>query len=114
MDNDIFNIPFNLDCSGISTSGISHLIYLYSLGYETIGVRLCNVWKDETYASEIVTYDVGSGSIGINQAISEQKIVNTEYFNIAGERVTSQWNGIIIRLDHLDDGSLRYSKVIAK
>lgn len=95
--------------------GSMYLITLYFEGYETVGVQL--VYKNEgvvTY-SDIASFNVETGEIEVGvKGAQAEKALSTTYFDLNGRRVNAPANGIFVKKQTLEDGSIRTSKVIVK
>ena len=53
-------------------------------------------------------------SNGIEGISDNLEILNTEYFDLTGRKISSPMNGLVVKRDKLSDGSFRTSKVMIK
>ena len=114
---DMTDIPYNFD-NGISifADGISHAVYFYFTGFETIGLRAFNVVEGVTYESPMTIYDVATGEIttGIKENTIQDRPETVEYYTLQGVRVQNPDNGIFIKVETFTDGTHRAVKSILR
>jgi len=79
-------------------------------------VQLVNKEGGETYASNIINYNVETGEItsGIKETATTGNIKRTTFFNIAGTHVTPDTKGLLIKMVEYDDGTVESLKIINK
>lgn len=113
-------IPYLMQVPGaVMTFGkynTEHSIYPECTGFDLIGVQLVNKEGGETYASNIINYNVETGEItsGIKETATTGNIKRTTFFNIAGTQVTPDTKGLLIKMVEYDDGTVESLKIINK
>lgn len=122
IEEDMEDIPYSFSEGGFYASGVSHTLYIYFEGYDTIGLKLFNVVDGETYASNKVTLDINtmtytiddSGSSEVESVTANSVATSVEFFNLNGVKVANPSNGIFVCKKTFEDGSSKVSKVIVK
>lgn len=122
IDEPMDKIPYNFtDGNSFFASGVSHSVYFYCEGYDTIGLQLFNVVDGKTYASNIAVYDLATNSYSIKttdgssvDSISNSAPSSVEFYNLNGVKVANPSNGIFVCKKTFEDGSSKVSKVIVK
>ena len=100
------------------TSGSCSLVinmYGVTTGYKrnSSGNQTTEVnYKDYAFKDIIVTGYLIDTTTGISTTVSFSPVVATEYYNISGQRVSSNTRGIIIERKHMSDGAVINRKII--
>ena len=106
-------IPYTLSNGwDIVASGITHNIALYFEGFDTLGIRMVYHYQGVTTYSNVVTLNINTGQIttGVNN-IDSQDIINIEYYDLQGRRISNPDNGIFVKRMTLNDGTVITRKV---
>ncbi|MDE6680135.1 MAG: hypothetical protein K2J92_02145 [Muribaculaceae bacterium] len=120
---DMWDIPYSFDRNLIVSSifNTDHEMGIKVTGFDTIGLQAFNVWDDVRYYSPLVTLDINTGEIttepgtvGVNQPAVKAEVVNEEYFDLAGRRMTAPNNGIFIRRTTDINGNISVSKAVRR
>ncbi len=116
LPKDTEDIPYNFMSNPIVCSKLStyHEMLFHLRGFETIGVKLFNVYDGVTYESDLVEIEVTDGEVSGVNVVGESNVASETYYNIAGERVSNPSNGIFIKRTVLDDGSVKVTKTIRR
>lgn len=83
-------------------------IQLYGIEPESIGVQSISRAGGEINESEIATFMTS----GIHGEIIVPEVVETQYFNLNGNEVSKDYNGIVIRKETLKDGRIKTTKIL--
>lgn len=100
-------------------SGPEKTFFLYTEGFETFGIQALNKTSDKTYYSEVTIYNVITDEITYGPAVRVNEIisgdvVNVEYFNINGQRISNPENGIFVKRSVMSNGSVKVEKVMIR
>lgn len=61
----------------------------------------------------VIEKDNEQGDVSVSEITGNQKVVRTEYYNVSGLKVTTPSKGdMLIRADILENGAVKYSKII--
>lgn len=117
VSEDMTDIPYNFD-NGISifADGISHAVYFYTTGFDTIGVRTFNRVDGVTYNSPMTIYDVATGTVttGIDENWIQVCPKTVEYYTLQGLRIQNPEPGIYLKVETFPDGSRRAMKTTVR
>lgn len=93
-----------------------HSIYPECTGFDTIGVQLINKENGETYASNLINFDVNTGliTVGVENVAASADIVRTIYYNMAGAEVAPDSKGFLIKTERYANGMVKSYKIINK
>ena len=102
---------YNVAASSTATEGTCSLIlYLYNIKYaESGGTR---TYKQMGLANVAISGYIINTTTGVSIPVSFSPVMNTEYFNISGQRVGNQAKGIVIMKQRLQDGQVVTRKVL--
>ncbi len=118
MDEDLVDVPFDLDQEDIFDMGEEHMVYVYVYGIETVGIQtFFNGTDGRLYASNLLTYtldgeliEITDGQISTN--VSAKEIMTQEFYNLNGMRIEAAATGLYIERTIFTDGSSISRKVI--
>lgn len=89
-------------------------IYVYTTGYDKIGVQEYYLADDGTkYYSDKVWYDL-TGIQNVTVADQAQKVSTVSYFDLSGRQVVKPQHGVFIQNVTYSDGSNKAQKVVIK
>lgn len=94
-------------------------IGIYIEGLSSIGVQSVYFYEEEFTYSDIVTLDIETGqttvtpgeNAGVKSEFSDE-ILSTEYFTLAGQRVSHPDKGIYICKTTMADGTVKFKKIV--
>lgn len=93
----------------IYSDGSTHSVTIYGELYETIGVEVYYTVQGERRASERLIY---GGDNSVENIENTKTIVESYYYDLNGRRVVEPENGIYIKANKYDDGSIQHTKTI--
>lgn len=110
------DVPFgyNSDSIGFYASGINHDVVIYSVGFDTLGIRTLYKDGDKTLYSDIVWVDEYSPTDAVDATFAETGKVSVKYFDLSGCLVEKPANGIFIRQTVYEDGNVKTQKIHAR
>lgn len=111
------DVPYSFtDSYDIYVSGPTHTIYLYSTGFDKIGVQQYYIATDGTkYESEIGWYDIAAAGIQEASVVENGKnISKTTYYDLSGRQVSKPQNGVFVKNITYADGTTKAQKVVLK
>lgn len=114
---ELTDVPYNFtDNYDIYVSGTTHTIYLYSTGFDKIGVQEYYLTDDGTkYESDIVWYDIAAAGIQNASVVENGKnISKTTYFDLSGRQVSQPQHGVFVKNVTYADGTTKAEKVVLK
>ena len=115
LTEEMTDIPYAFtDNYDIYDYGTEKYIYLYTTGFEKIGVRSAYIAvTGQIVFSDIAWYYVSGDPTGINTATGEAKGVKSViYTDLSGRRTTQPVKGLYIKTEVYDDGTQKSVKVI--
>lgn len=110
-DTMITDVPFGFNSYDFYASGIEHDVVIYTIGFDTLGVRTLYKDNDETLYSDIVWVDEYSK---VNETLSAKDTTAVRYYDLLGNAVSRPIKGIFIRQTTYTDGSVKAEKVVKK
>lgn len=117
LPEDTENVPYNFDKNAIVCSKISsyHEMLVYVEGFETIGVKLFNVYDGVTYESNLVELNMETGEVsGLNNIAADANVVSETFYDLSGKKVSKPANGIFVKRVVLDNGTVKNIKCVVK
>lgn len=112
LETEMSDIPYGFtDYYDIFSVGINHAIYLYSGGYERIGVQSYVEADGARYYSPVVY--VSNSSVNMMED-AVRNIVETYYIDLSGARISEPQSGFAIKCIRYDDGSIETEKIIVR
>lgn len=114
---DTVNVPYNFDANAIVCSNLStyHEMIFHVEGFDTIGVKLFNVYDGVTYESNLVELNMETGEVsGISKISDTANVVSETYYDLSGKKVENPANGIFVKRIVLDNGTVRNIKCIVR
>ncbi|MDO4161080.1 MAG: hypothetical protein Q4D41_11540 [Prevotellaceae bacterium] len=115
---ELTDVPVNYtDGWDLYVSGTTHTLYLWTTGFEKIGVQTIYKGGDETRKSNIVYYNVETGDIttGIKSVEGTNgDVKSVKYIDLSGRMVSNPDKGIYIKSITYSDGTTKNVKVINK
>lgn len=112
VDEEITDLPLKYtDHYAILVSGTEHKLYLYSMGYSTVGIQVTYTGGGEEHKSALMTYNItGIGTIARD---NEGHIKSIIYTDLSGRRTTQPiQGGIYVKSITYDDGTVSNFKMI--
>lgn len=111
-DQDMWDIPYNYDmflivCNRMNTA---HEMGIRIAGYETVGIQSVNVWDGVEYTSNIVEISTS----GVDQIEADRAPESVEYFTLDGLRVGDNARGLVLKRTRYTDGTVGFSKHMAR
>lgn len=93
-----------------------HMLFLCEAenSMTTIGAQFVYKVGDEELCSDVLTVDVATGEVvtAVNSLNSDAKTIQqTEYYSIAGHKVSPNYKGLKLRTTRYSDGSVKTDKV---
>lgn len=107
----ITEVPFGFNSYNFFASGIQHDVIIYSIGFETLGIRTLYKGNDHTLYSDIVWVDQYTK---VNDTLVGKEVAGVRYYDLLGNNVNRPANGIFIRQTTYTDGSVKAEKVIRR
>lgn len=109
----ITDVPFGYNSYeyGFYASGVLHDVIIYSIGFESLGIRTLYKNGDSVIYSDIVEVD---GYSKINDVITDKEKTVVSYYDLTGKKVVRPTAGIYIRQTVYGDGSVKTDKVVRK
>ena len=103
---------YNVAASSTATEGTCSLIlYLYNIKYvESEGGT--KTYKQMGLANVSISGNIINTTTGVSIPVTLSPVMSTEYFNIAGQRVSSNTKGLIIEKQRLENGQVVTRKVM--
>ena len=103
-------IPYTFanDVDLYEDSGKTFIVGLYSDGIDNVSVQAVYKYGDTTTYSDMVTVNANDAKV---ESLSPAEIVDDEFFNLNGVRVTNPGEGIYIKVSKLSDGSIKATKI---
>jgi hypothetical protein len=113
-EEEITDIPYSYtDGYDVFYSGISHTIYFYIQGFETIGVQTTYVSSNgKEYKTDAVVIDAAGAKDVISNAAKQ--VVSESFYDLTGRAVSNPQNGLFIKKTNYADGSSTAIKEIRK
>ncbi len=106
------DIPFGYRANAFwTTSDIGHGVVLYSLGFETLGIRTLYKNEDTVVYSDIAEVE---GYSNVRDVMTGKDIVAVNYYDLTGKKVIRPTKGIFILQTTYTDGSVKAQKVVRK
>ncbi|MDE5795914.1 MAG: hypothetical protein K2H75_02270, partial [Muribaculaceae bacterium] len=107
----ITEIPFGFNSYDFYASGIQHDVIIYSVGFDTLGIRTLYKGDDKTLYSDIVWVDQYTK---VNELSSAKDITAVHYYDLMGNAIINPTNGIFIRQTKYTDGSVKAEKIVRR
>ncbi len=108
-------VPYNFtDSYDVDVAGKQ--VYLYGDNmrqWDRFGVQSIYLGGNERNVSDIVWLDVAP-IVGINAVTTGAQVESVNYYDLMGRPVTATTGGIVIKQEHMSDGSVKTSKVLNK
>ncbi len=106
------DIPFGYRANAFwTTSDIGHGVILYSIGFDTLGIRTLYKNGDTVIYSDVAEVE---GYTGMAELLGCQEKISVEYYDLTGRKVGRPAEGIFIRQTVYSDGSVRTDKIVRK
>ena len=105
------DVPFGYDADGFYASGIIHDVIIYSLDFDSLGIRTLYKNGDNVIYSDIVEVE---DYTGVDKLINGKDRVAVNYYDLTGKKVVRPEAGIVIRQTVFSDGSKKVEKVVVK
>lgn len=114
LGDEMTDVPyFFTDNWDLYVSGVSHTVYYYMEGFDTIGFQSVYTGGGETNKSEIITFDAAAASI--KQAIANHgDITGVSYTDLSGRMVETPAKGIYVKTIRFADGTSRSYKMVVR
>lgn len=114
LDDEITDVPYGYYCDGgifgYPEDGYN-IVYIYSEGYDTIGVRTVYKDGDTVLYSEPVILVINESKVN---GVELGESVSAEYYDLQGRRVSPAAKGLLIKKEIKADGSFKATKVMKK
>lgn len=106
------NVPFTFsDGTDFQVFGILHILYIYE-PCDSVSIQVVYEGGGEVNKSEIATYYFTDPS-KIDDIVATPSGA-TEYFDLSGRRVNNPAKGFYVKMQRMEDGTLRSEKVLLK
>ena len=118
VEEDMTDVPLGYvdgwDFDDNNGSSNIRVIYFYQQPQETVGVQSMYKDGDNVYKSNVVTYDIASGT-GINgTAVSGKEAATVTYYDMLGRKTNAPTHGIYVKKVTYTDGSTTISKAVMR
>ncbi|MDE5877404.1 MAG: hypothetical protein K2H47_07930 [Muribaculaceae bacterium] len=107
----VTEIPFGFNSYDFYASGVQHDVVIYSIGFDTLGIRTLYKGNDNTLYSDIVWVDQYTK---VNELSAAKDIVTVRYYDLMGNAIVNPTNGIFIRQTKYTDGSVKAEKIVRR
>lgn len=117
LEYDMTDIPYTFgEKWNFYALGTVHVLYYYSRGVKTAGIRLSNKVDGEVYSSPTTTLDLATGQVtsGADAIESDSTVVAEEWYALDGTRVAEPCSGIYVQKTVLANGDVVVKKVARK
>ena len=113
MADETYLIPYNYDDGNlIRNFGISHTFYYFVTDFDTIGVQSVYEKDGEFFGSQLVYYELTSGTTRLGE--EQKETLTIEWYDLSGRKLAGPTEGICLKLTRYADGSLKTEKVMTR
>lgn len=113
MADETYLIPYNYDDGNlIRNFGISHTFYYFVTDFDTIGVQSVYEKDGEFFGSQLVYYELTSGTTRLGE--EQKETLAIEWYDLSGRKLAGPTEGICLKLTRYADGSLKTEKVMTR
>lgn len=116
LSEDMIDVPWLFsDGLDFAEGGEIHTVYLYTTGFEKVGIQSFYTLDNNTYSSNLVYYDVVEAGISPSTIEGKKRSVSgVVYHDLSGRRVVNSYKGIYVKTVSYADGSVKTFKVVKR